>query len=158
MGLFIKRKRNADEEGSPGRGLVGLLDSTGAFLFKMGSMGGFGYVVFGSGVVIVLAVLLTVTLVGEVVAGWLMPLSVGLLVAGFSFAIVERILAYRIAGIKLNMILALTEKLILKTIPDEGHVDTSVVRAAVNDVFSVIWGMEVKESATLTGGGQDEPQ
>ena len=148
---FITKYKKGIEGGEATRSTtVDLINSTGSSLLKMGSMGGFGYVVFSSGVILVVLVLASVTLIGSKILGWLLPVSASLLFAGFIFVVVERIYAYRMASIKLNMILSLTEKLVLKVLPKEGTVDTLIVRSVIKEVFSVIWGMDIKEPAVQT--------
>ena len=155
MSCFQERTEHTTKRIGPEGGFVALMDSTATFLFRLGSMGGFGYVLFGTGL-LVLLIALVVPVASENMNRWLMLFSAALALAGFVFGIVERILAYRIARVKLEMMLSVTEKLIMKIIQPLEHLDSAVVKSIVNDVFGMLWGFELKEHVMAETGSEEK--
>jgi len=139
MWIFRKRK----QEVKPAS-VFDLMDQTVQFMLKLKALGGFGYVLFGAGLFIVLATIVMIKVLAEIVES-LLPLSIVLLLSGFVFIIVDRIMAYRMAEIKLRMIVSVTQAAVTRSIATNERIDTAVVKMIVREVLPEIWSMWLPE-------------
>jgi hypothetical protein len=71
--------------------------------------------------------------------------------------VVERIIAYRLAMLKLRMILEVTQRVVLKAVESDKHIDTAVVRSLITETLGGVWGLwipaDTVKSLTATKDG-----
>jgi hypothetical protein len=137
--------------------LLDLMNTTTKFVGDLRSGGGFGYVLFGSGLLLVVSALLFFSKIAEAIAPLILPLGVALVAGGTVVVVVERIIAYRLAMLKLRMILEVTQRVVLKAVESDKHIDTAVVRSLITETLGGVWGLwipaDTVKSLTATKDG-----
>jgi hypothetical protein len=143
--LTGRRKGDITPEEMPAN-VLDVMDHTVRFMSGLKALGGFGYILFGAGFVLIVTLVFVVTYVAAEITAWLLPLSVVLVSLGVILVIVERVMAFRIAQMKLDMIVSVTKEIVTRAIPADGRMDTSVMRTINQDVLAPIWGLWIPDS------------
>lgn len=130
---FFKKKRDTPK-------IFNLIDQTVSAMSRLKAMGGFGYVLFGSGLIILFATIAWTNVLASIF-NWLLSVSTILLGLGIIFVIVERVLAYRMAEMKFRMIIAISEAAATKWLESHKHVDLVHIRELVTNILPKIWSM-----------------
>jgi len=124
--------------------LLELMDRTAEFILRLNTLGGFGYVLFGAGFLLLVVIVFQTFSALNSIIDWLLPISAVLLALGFVVVIVDRIYSYKLAELKLKMIIEVSQQVILKTLDSKKNIDTAVAKVLVNEVLSSIWGLEIR--------------
>lgn len=125
-------------------GVSSFMDPAVGLIKSLNDIGGFAYVLFGSGLV------LTLFLVGsgaEIVAkiiDWALPLAIALIVVGAVLVIIWQLLEYHASMLKLKMIISITEKMVDKKLQAETTIDSVVMDKITQDILKNVWGLEIK--------------
>lgn len=78
----------------------------------------------------------------------LLPLGMALIGAGSVVLIVDRIIAYRLALVKLRMIVDVTQRVVLRAVEADRPPDSAVIRSLINESLAGFWGLWIP-----AGGG-----
>jgi len=140
-------KKSKDEAISPVN-LFDLMNTTTKFVGDLRSGGGFGYVLFGSGLLLVLSALIFFAKIAQSIAPMILPLGIALVAGGTVVVVVERVIAYRLAILKLKMILEVTQRVVLKAVESEKPIDTSIVRSLITETLGGVWGLWVPDDSS----------
>ena len=136
-----------NEQTAP-QNISALMDQTVGFMTQLRDLGGFGYIVFGAGLLILVAImvapLIAAGAVGTKVANLidsLTPIAIALLILGYASVLIDKLLGYRLASIKLKMIVSVTEAAVNRALStaSENRLDTSVVKTLIREILAEIW-------------------
>jgi hypothetical protein len=131
-----KKKQKMSTEG-----LVSLMEPTVTFMRGLHQLGGFGYILFGSGLSLVFyLVVMADSILGKVLS-FLLPLSIVLLVVGIVFVVVRQVLEHRIVIRKLDMVITITIKMVERKLENQDHLDTAEMKKITKDVVKTVWGL-----------------
>lgn len=134
-------RRPKKKQKMPTEGLVSLMEPTVTFMRGLHQLGGFGYILFGSGLFLVFYLVIRADSILEKVLSFLLPLSIALLVVGIIFVVVRQILEHRIVIRKLDMVIAITVKMVERKLERQDHLDTAEMKKITKDVVKTVWGL-----------------
>jgi len=134
---FKKQKTNIE-------GLSSFMDPAVGFIRSLNDIGGFAYVLFGAGFILLLVLLNSTTAFIANIIEWALPLSIALIIASTVLVVLWQLLEYHVSLLKLKMIISITEKMIDKKLACEGDIDTAVMEKITNDVLTNVWGLNVE--------------
>ncbi len=126
--------------------VLDVLDKTVDFVGKLHALGGFGYVLFGSSVALIIVTIWSLYQSLDRLVGVLIPLAIGAAIMAIIFVIADKFLAFHAANIKLQMVARITEKLVEATIPKDRAIDSEVVQKNVRSII-MMWSEESRPKA-----------
>lgn len=133
-------KRKHDNKELP-LGLFDLMESTTGFINSLRAGGGFGYVLFGSGFLLVLCAVFLASWVAQSALPTMIPLGIALISAGAIILVVDRVISYRLAIVKLRMIVDVTQRVVLRAVDSDHPPDSAVIRSLINESLAGVWGL-----------------
>lgn len=111
------------------KSVLGLMDDVVGFMRNLHSLGKFPYVLFGSGFLLILLLLIPWKELQEVVSSLITLvaiISIALMLVGAALVIIDRIISYRITDVKLRFISTAHEKLVDASIREKDKIDSAV--------------------------------
>jgi hypothetical protein len=141
MWQFSNKGKAAQKTINKHETVLDVLDKTVDFVGRLHALGGFGYVLFGSSVALVMVTIVSLYQSLEKLEGVLISLAVGAAVMAIIFVIADKLLAFHAASIKLRMVARITEMLVEASIPKDRPIESAVVRDTVRSII-MIWSDE----------------
>jgi len=140
-----------EKELTPGS-LFDLMDSTTRFVGALRAGGGFSYVLFGSGLLLVVCTLFLGVRIAEPLLHTIRPLGMALLAVGTLVAIIDRFIAYKIAMLKLRMIVDVTQRVVVRAVEADRPPDSAVIRSLITESLAGVWGLWIPPEQGLLKG------
>ena len=134
---FKKQKTNIE-------GLSSFMDPAVGFIRSLNDIGGFSYVLFGAGFILLMFLLNSTADIVANVIDWALPLSIAFIIASTILVVLWQLLEYHVSILKLKMIISITEKMIDKKLEREGDIDTAVMEKITKDVLTNVWGLNIE--------------